>query len=316
MALPDFQMLSNRVRKMTRHLGKWARRSGVSCYRVYDADIPEFPLAIDRYENYLHVAEYKRNHPLTPEEYQLWKAGCREVLSEVLEIPPDHIFFKFREPQKGKSQYEKQGQQKHELIVHEGGHRFLVNLSDYLDTGLFLDHRITRRMVGERAAGKRMLNLFAYTGSFTVYAAANGAASTTTIDLSTTYLDWARRNLELNGYKGPSHKFIREDVKAWLNQPFSERYDLAVLDPPTFSNSKRMTDILDVQRDHVDLIQGVLRRMEPGGSLFFSTNLRSFKLDADQIRGAQIRDISQQTIPEDFRNQRIHYCFELIKEHG
>lgn len=312
MALPDFQMLANRVRKMARHLGKWARRTDVHCYRLYDADIPEFPLAIDRYEDFLHVAEYKRSHPLSEEEYQLWKEGCHDTLSEVLEIPPDHIYFKFREPQKGKKQYEKFDRKQLELVVREGGHRFWVNLSDYLDTGLFLDHRITRQLVGERAAGKRMLNLFAYTGSFSVYAAAGGARSTTTIDLSNTYLDWARRNLALNGFEGPNHHFVREDVKAWLKQPVREKFDLVVLDPPTFSNSKRMADILDVQRDHVELIQGVLRRLDPGGVLYFSTNLRSFKMDTAAFQGTPIRDISLQTIPEDFRNKRIHFCFELL----
>ena len=316
MPLPDFQMLANRVRKMARHLDKWARRSGVTCYRLYDADIPEFPLAIDRYEQYLHVAEYKRQHPLSEEEYQLWRSGCRQVLCEVLDLPAERVFFKFRAPQKGKQQYEKFDQQHFEVVVHEGGLQFWVNLSDYLDTGLFLDHRITRAWVRERAAGKKVLNLFAYTGSFTAYAAAGGAEATTTIDLSNTYLEWAQRNLALNQLDGPQHRFIRDDVKAWLQQPPSERFDLVVLDPPTFSNSKRMKDILDVQRDHVELIEGVLQRMNPGGLLYFSTNLRSFKLDSDRIEGVRIRDLTAQSIPEDFRNKRIHHCFELVKDHG
>ena len=309
-------MFANRVLKMARHLGKWARRTGVSCYRIYDADIPEFPLAIDLYEDYLHVAEYKRRHSLTPEEYEAWQSGCIAVLSEVLEMPEENIFFKLREPQKGKAQYEKQAWEKRELSVGENGLRFWVNLSDYLDTGLFLDHRITRSKVREQAAGKRVLNLFAYTGSFTVYAAAGGARATTTIDLSNTYLEWAQRNLELNGLAGPQHRFLREDVIEWLKHPSGELYDLVILDPPTFSNSKRMREVLDVQRDHVDLIQGALRRMSPGGILYFSTNLRSFKMDSSSIKGAQIKDITRQTIPEDFRNQRIHHCFELIADHG
>lgn len=307
-------MLANRLRKMARHLDKWARRSGISCYRLYDADIPEFPLAIDRYEGFLHVAEYKRQHSLTEEEYLLWRAGCRQVISEALGIPADNIFFKFRAPQKGKQQYEKFDQKKFETVVREGGLKFWVNLSDYLDTGLFLDHRITRAWVREQAAGKRVLNLFAYTGSFTVYAAAGGAASTTTIDLSNTYLDWARRNLSLNGLAAPQHRFVRDDVKNWLRQPVQEKYDLVILDPPTFSNSKSMPDVLDVQRDYPDLIRGLLRRMTPGGVMYFSTNLRSFKLEADLIEGAQIRDLTRQSIPEDFRNQKIHYCFELKKD--
>lgn len=309
-------MLANRVRKMARHTGKWARRNGVSCFRIYDADIPEFPLAIDCYEDYLHVAEYQRRHSLSEEEYQAWRSGCREVLCETFEMPASHIFFKFRAPQKGRQQYEKFGQDKFETVAHEGGLQFWVNLSDYLDTGLFLDHRITRGWVREQAAGKRVLNLFAYTGSFTVYAAAGGAAATTTIDLSNTYLDWAARNLQLNGLAGQQHRFLREDVKAWLRQPVAEKFDLVVLDPPTFSNSKRMDDILDVQRDYPELIQGALKRMNPGGILYFSTNLRSFKFDAGLIRGASVRDVSRQSIPLDFRNERIHYCFELKKDHG
>lgn len=309
-------MFANRVLKMARHLGKWARRTGVSCYRIYDADIPEFPLAIDLYEDCLHIAEYKRRHSLTPDEYEAWRSGCIAVLSEVLEMPEENIFFKLREPQKGKAQYEKQAWQKREISVRENGLRFWVNLSDYLDTGLFLDHRITRSRVGERAAGKRVLNLFAYTGSFTVYAAAGGARATTTIDLSNTYLEWAQRNLELNGLAGPQHRFLREDVIEWLKHPSGEPYDLVILDPPTFSNSKRMREVLDVQRDHVDLIHGALKRMSPGGILYFSTNLRSFKMENSRIKGAQIKDITRQTIPEDFRNQRIHHCFELIADHG
>ena len=309
-------MFANRVLKTTRHLGKWARRTGVSCYRSYDADIPEFPLAVDRYEDFLHVAEYKRSHSLTPEEYEAWRSGCLKALCEVLEMPAGNIFFKFREPQKGRQQYEKQAREQREISVGENGLRFWVNLSDYLDTGLFLDHRITRSMVREQAAGKRVLNLFAYTGSFTVYAAAGGAASTTTFDLSNTYLEWAQRNLALNGFSGPEHRFLREDVTEWLKRPTGGTYDLVILDPPTFSNSKRMFDILDVQRDHPGLIQGALKRISPGGILYFSTNLRSFRMEEDRIVGARIRDITRQTIPEDFRNQRIHHCFELIRENG
>jgi len=309
-------MLANRLDKMARHLGKWARRTGVTCYRLYDADIPEFPLAVDRYEDYLHVAEYKRHHSLTPEEYGLWRSGCLKTMSEVLETPEARIFFKLREPKKGSSQYEKLALQKREIIVGENGLRFYVNLSDYLDTGLFLDHRITRGMVREKAAGKRVLNLFAYTGSFSVYAAAGGALSTTTIDLSNTYLEWAQRNFELNGFSGPAHRFLREDVTQWLRLPSGEVYDLVILDPPAFSNSKRMQNVLDVQRDHAGLIQGALKRMSPGGTLLFSTNLRSFHMESHRISGAQIRDITRQTIPEDFRNQRIHYCFELIADYG
>lgn len=311
MPLPDLSMFANRLRKMSRHYDRWARRQDIRCYRVYDADVPEFPLAVDRYEDCVHVAEYQRDHPLDEGEYRLWRAGSRQVIGDVLGVPPDRIFFKERQQQKGTQQYEKYGEVGQERIVGEGGLRFWVNLADYLDTGLFLDHRPTRQMVRERAAGKRFLNLFAYTGSFTVYAAAGGAASSLTIDLSNTYLAWARRNLELNELAGRQHRFLQADVVEWLHGPVDEEFDLIVLDPPTFSNSKRMRDVLDVQRDHVDLINRCLARLSPQGVLFFSTNFRRFKLEAGAIRNSAIRDITAQTIPPDFRNPKIHYCFEI-----
>ncbi|MCB0630146.1 MAG: class I SAM-dependent methyltransferase [Saprospiraceae bacterium] len=315
MPLPDFDIFANRLRKMARHYDKWARRKGITCYRIYDADVPEFPLAVDRYGQYLHVAEYRRDHPLSQEEYQLWRSGCRAVMQEVLELPADQIFYKEREQQKGRSQYEKRDDRQQEFEVQENGLTFIVNLRDYLDTGLFLDHRITREMARELADGKDTLNLFAYTGSFSVYMAAGGASSTTTIDLSNTYLDWAKRNMERNGFTGREHQFLREDVKEWLARPAVASYDLIILDPPTFSNSKAMEDILDVQRDHVELITACLHRLRPGGILFFSTNFRKFRLDEVALSPlAGIRDISSATIPQDFRNKKIHYCWKMVKE--
>lgn len=315
MPLPQFEMLENRLRKNLRHLRKWAQRENVTCFRAYDADIPEFPLSIDVYERTaLHVAEYQRAHRLTEEEHLEWAAGCTRVLMAVFEMPESAIFFKIRQPQKGSSQYEKTGFDAFEMVVQESGLQFIVNLGGYLDTGLFLDHRITRAMVREISAGRHVLNLFAYTGSFSVYAAAGKAASTTTIDLSNTYLDWAVRNFELNGLMGQNHRFVRADVKEWLQNPGSMRYDLIVLDPPTFSNSKRMRDVLDTQRDHPMMINACLRLLNPGGVLFFSTNFRKFKLEEAQIRGAaSVQDISHKTIPLDFRNKKIHYCFRLEK---
>lgn len=313
MPLPDFQDFENRLHKLQRHLRKWLRKNGITCYRVYDDDIPEFPLAVEVYEDYVHVAEYQRDHPLTEQEYKIWRSGCRMVLREVFQVPADHIIFKSRRPQRGKEQYEKRADQKREIIAREGGLKFIVNLTDYLDTGLFLDHRPTRAMVRERAKGKRVLNLFAYTGSFSVYAADGGAASTTTIDLSNTYLDWAQKNMKINELQGPQHEFIRADIKAWLTEPSTTRYDLVILDPPTFSNSKNMDDILDLQRDHVELINQTLARTTDGGTIFFSTNFRKFRLEAESIRSSAIRDITAATIPKDFRNERIHYCFEITK---
>lgn len=305
-------MFANRLAKMQRHLGKWARRQHIGCYRVYDADIPEFPLAVDRYENILHVAEYARAHTLSPEEHADWLDGCVATLSQVFDIHADLIYLKFRERQKGLRQYERFARTGAEFIVRENGLRFIINPADYLDTGLFLDHRLTRQMVREEAAGKRVLNLFAYTGAFSVYAAAGGAAATLTVDLSKTYLHWADRNLALNGFSDDRHRLLQADALAWLAEPVGERWDLIVVDPPTFSNSKRMDGTLDVQRDHVELLNRVLERAAPGGVVFFSTNYRRFKLDTEQIRAAEIRDISRQTLPEDFRNKKIHQCFRMV----
>jgi len=311
MSLPRFEMFENRLRKNLRHLRKWAQRENVTCFRVYDADIPEFPLAVDVYEGqFLHVAEYQRAHRLSEEEYQIWAAGCADALSMVFQVPRSAIFFKIRQQQKGSNQYEKTDSDGFEMIVQESALRFLVNLGGYLDTGLFLDHRITRSMVREIAKDRQVMNLFAYTGSFSVYAAAGGAKTTTTIDLSNTYLDWAVKNFELNGLMGSQHHFIRADVKSWLHNSGKGRFDLIILDPPTFSNSKRMRDVLDTQRDHPEMINACLRLLNPGGVLFFSTNFRKFKLEEDKIRGAaNIRDISTKTIPPDFRNKKIHYCY-------
>lgn len=289
-------MLANRLQKMNRHIGKWARRQGITCYRVYDADIPEFPLAIDWYEGRLHVAEYERDHPLDEEEYLTWRSGCRQIMAETLEVAPELIWFKSRSRQKGTAQYEKFADRGQEFFVHEDGLQFKVNLSDYLDTGLFLDHRQTRKLVRQAAKGKSVLNLFAYTGTFTVYAAAGGASATTTLDMSATYLQWAEENLKINQLNGTQHRFIQTDVTTWLRSEPTEKFDIIVLDPPTFSNSKRMSHSLDIQRDHTYIINRCLQRLRPGGTLFFSTNFRKFKLDTERIwGGARITDISAKT---------------------
>jgi 23S rRNA (cytosine1962-C5)-methyltransferase len=314
MPLPDFTMFENRLRKNWKHLQKWARREAISCYRVYDADMPEFPLAADLYGSWLHVSEYQRRHSLTPEEHVLWLEGSTEALARVFELPPEQIFVKTRQRQKGTQQYEKTADIRHEIVVQEGGLQFLVNLSDYLDTGLFLDHRHARALVRDWAAGKRVLNLFAYTGSFTVYAAAGGAVSTTTADLSNTYLAWAQRNLGLNGLSGPQHAFVRADVLQWLDQSPTTLYDLIILDPPTFSNSKMMKDVLDTQRDHPKLINGCLNQLAPGGCLFFSTNYRNFRLEKEQLNSPDILDITSKTIPPDFRNKKIHASYLIKKQ--
>lgn len=314
MPIPDFSMFENRLRKNLKHLQKWARRESVTCYRVYDADIPEFPLLVDWYEQALYVAEYSRNHPLSEEEHSVWLNGSLHTLAELFGISPDLVFLKLRLKMTQRMQYRKAAELQREFCVTENGLRFWVNLSDYLDTGLFLDHRDTRAMVRDMAAGKDVLNLFAYTGTFTVYAAAGGARSTTTVDMSHTYIKWAERNLLENGLQSPRHRFIATDAMAWLRDDDGNRYDIIVLDPPSFSNSKRMkSDFFDVQRDHPFLINRCMDRLRPGGKLFFSTNLRSFEFLPQQMQYPDYLDISKRTTPEDFRNRKPHFCFEFTK---
>jgi 23S rRNA (guanine2445-N2)-methyltransferase / 23S rRNA (guanine2069-N7)-methyltransferase len=306
---------ANRLMKLARHLRRWPTKRGISCYRIYERDIPEVPLVVDRYEDALHIAEFERPHDRTAAEHADWLDHMVRTAAEALETPREFVFVKHRQRQRGESQYERVDDRKALRIVNEGGLKFQVNLSDYLDTGLFLDHRITRSMVREAAGGGRFLNLFAYTGSFTVYAAAGGAAETTTVDLSGNYLDWAQENMRLNGLLGPAHQFIRADSHEFLASLRGQaRFDLAVVDPPTFSNSKRLEEDWDVQRDHAALLQQVLGVMRPGGTVLFSTNSRRFKLDEEALApAATIREITKQTIPEDFRNKRIHRAWRIVK---
>jgi len=303
----------NRLAKNYRHFGKWAKRQGITCFRLYDNDIPGTPLAVDLYESIAHIAEYERDHGMEPTEHSAWLQACIQVCSEVLNIHPDSIFLKYRQRQKGLLQYERFSRAGAEFIVHENGLNFMIRPADYLDVGLFLDHRNTRQMVRKEAAGKRVLNLFAYTGSFSVYAAAGGAATTLTVDMSNTYLQWADRNLALNGFASGPHRLLQADVTSWLREPNKELYDLIVLDPPTFSNSKRMHGTLDTQRDHVWMLNSALQRCAPGGTVFFSTNYRRFKLEDTEIRASSILDISAKTVPADFRNKKIHQCFRITK---
>ena len=307
-------MFKNRLEKVYRHLGRQARRQGIGCYRVYDHDLPEFPFIIECYEDYLYVSEYRRDHGLSEEGHEAWMEACLAVIAQVLPVSPDHIFTKLRQRKAGRlGQYQKLDEEKQELIVHEQRLRFIVNLSDYLDTGLFLDHRITRQMVRERAEGKRVLNLFCYTGSFSVYAAAGGAASVVSVDLSKTYLSWAERNLIANFPAYEDHQTIHADVKQYLGTLQDESFDLVVMDPPTFSNSKRMDDFLDIQKDHVSLINNCMRLLTPGGQLFFSTNYTKFQLQAEAIAAVEIRDITKATTPFDFAGKLRRQCFLFTK---
>lgn len=309
-------MLANRLRKNAKALRKWRTVEQVTCYRLYDADLPEYALAVDCYEGDLRwvvVQEYAAPATIDPRAARRRLREALSVIPEVLEVPEAQVFLKVRERQKGENQYERLAETGRFHEVSEGGHRFLVNFEDYLDTGLFLDHRDTRRLVGSLAAGKRFLNLFAYTGTATVYAARGGARSTTTVDLSRTYLDWARRNLELNGIRGLDHELIHADCLEWLRRVEGRRrFDLIFLDPPTFSTSKRMGETLDIQRDHGDLIQATARLLEPDGLLIFSNNLRRFRMDSESMPELEIVDISAETLPRDFaRNPRIHHGWRI-----
>jgi 23S rRNA (cytosine1962-C5)-methyltransferase len=282
---------------------------------VYDHDLPEFPFCIELYGDKLYVAEYKRNHGLAEEEHDAWMEKSLEVIMQVIKVEKENIFLKLRQRKPGRlGQYQKYDEEQHEFAVEENGLEFLVNLSDYLDTGLFLDHRLTRQRVREESAGKRVLNLFAYTGSFSVYAAAGGAAEVVTIDLSNTYLDWARKNFRLNGFTDPvKYQFIQADVLQWLSTIPAGHFDIIIMDPPTFSNSKRMKDFLDIQKDHVRMINQCLDGMRPGGTLYFSTNSRKFILEEEKIKTGNIKDITKATTPFDFENKLFRFCYQLDK---
>jgi 23S rRNA (guanine2445-N2)-methyltransferase / 23S rRNA (guanine2069-N7)-methyltransferase len=317
---PGARMFANRLRKNLQRLGPWAERQDIDCYRVYDADMPEYAFAIDLYgraDGHVYVQEYAAPKTVDQENARERRREALAVLPDVLAVPLDRIHSRVRKPQKGSEQYEKRGNQAERFAVREAGLKFWVNFRDYLDTGLFLDHRIVRGMLRDWAADADFLNLFCYTGSATVYAAAGGARSTTGVDLSNTYLDWARENLSLNGFVGPKHELQRADCLQWLEQeePRQARFDLIFLDPPTFSNSKRMEGVLDVQRDHVGMIRRSLKLMRPGGRLVFSTNYTRFKLDMPALADLRVEDISAQTVPKDFeRHARIHQCFVIRRQ--
>jgi 23S rRNA (guanine2445-N2)-methyltransferase / 23S rRNA (guanine2069-N7)-methyltransferase len=313
---PGAEMFANRLRKNLKQLGKWAEREQLCCYRLYDADMPEYALAIDLYQGaarWAHVQEYAAPKSIDPDKASERLKEALSAIPGVLGIPAEQIFLKVRQRQKGSAQYERLAERGEFHEVQEDGLKLLVNFTDYLDTGLFLDHRLTRRMLRELAKDKRFLNLFGYTGAATVHAA-TGARATTTVDMSRTYLDWARRNLALNGFENQKHELVQADVLVWLEEEAERRYDLIFLDPPTFSTSKRMQDTLDIQRDHVALIRAAGRLLSPGGTLIFSTNFRRFRLDREGLTEFAVEDISRATLPKDFeRNPRIHQCFKLTR---
>jgi 23S rRNA (guanine2445-N2)-methyltransferase / 23S rRNA (guanine2069-N7)-methyltransferase len=317
---PGARMFANRLSKNLKRLQTWASRADVSCFRVYDADMPEYAFAIDLYRTlepdltWLYVQEYAAPSEIELDAVRRRRNEALSVLSEVTGVPEERIRVRTRRRTKRGEQYRKVDEQANFHVVMEGGLKFRVNFDDYLDTGLFLDHRLTRARLREAASGKRFLNLFAYTGTATVYAAAGGATSSTSVDMSRTYLDWAQRNLAINGITGRQHPLVQADCREWLEESAhrNERYDLIFLDPPTFSNSKRMEGVLDVERDHGSLIDACAKLLAPGGLLVFSTNAQRFKLDEALATRYDIKDISAATLPRDFeRNPRIHRCFEI-----
>jgi 23S rRNA (guanine2445-N2)-methyltransferase / 23S rRNA (guanine2069-N7)-methyltransferase len=308
-------MFSNRMRKNLQQMQRWARKQGVSCYRIYDADMPEYAVAVDRYENMLHVAEYQAPASIDEQTAEGRMNEIRQVLPLVTGVAEDDIYYKQRRRQRGRQQYEKTGKSGELVAVKEAAATLLVNLSDYLDTGLFLDHRPLRLRIAAEARDKDFLNLYCYTAPASVHAACAGARSTTSVDLSNTYLGWARKNYAANKLaEGDVHRFVRADCQQWLGEQDRE-YDLILLDPPSFSNSKRMQDSFDVQRDHAQLLASSLGCLRAGGVLYFSNNLRSFKLDPGLQEICNIEDISASTIDFDFRrNPRIHHCWRVTKK--
>lgn len=331
------EMLANRLRKRQKHLAKWAKREGTDAYRLYDRDIPEIPLAVDWYAGCLYLAGYARrgsvDEQAAPDEgseagerdgraeagehedaEERWLEAMRVAAADALSVKLEDTARKRRERKRGTAQYVRESTSGRRVVVREGGHRFYVNLWDYLDTGLFLDHRKTRALVAEACAGKRFLNLFSYTGSFGVYAAAAGATAVTQVDLSKTYLDWARDNLRLNELPLDGHELVRDDTLRFLTRAADEgrRFDVVVVDPPTFSNSKRMEGTFDVRRDHVELLASTRRVLALGGVVWFSTNARGFTLSDEAARPfASAVDVTAKTRSPDFADRHSHRAWRL-----
>ncbi len=309
-------MFENRLLKVYKHKSKQAKRLNISCYRIYDHDLPEFPFAIELYEDKIYVAEYRRRHNMNDEEHEEWLQQSFNIVSDVLHLPVENIYSRERKrlSHRESEQYEKHNDAQQFFTVEENGLKFLINLSDYLDTGLFLDHRVTRAMVRDEANNKRVLNLFCYTGSFSVYAASGNAGSVTSVDLSKTYLEWAKDNFGINRFKDENkYQFIHADVLQYLKTPEPNSFDLIIIDPPTFSNSKRMKDFFDVQKDHVDLINNALNILSANGIIYFSTNYSKFILDEQIIKASSIKNITKQTAPFDFEGKLKRFCFKIVK---
>ena len=312
------QMFANRLKKNARKLNNWLKKSGVNCYRLYDADMPEYAVAIDVYNDAIHVQEYAPPSDIDEQQANKHLTEVREALRQLYPESTKQLFFKERRRQKGDNQYQRQLSRTRDNSVFnviEGSAKFEVNLAAYLDTGLFLDHRPVRRMIGEMAKGKRFLNLFCYTGTATVQAAIGGAASSLSIDMSNSYLEWAERNFALNNMDTDRHQLLRDDCLEWLakgedTEGEKAEFDLIFLDPPTFSNSKKMDSVLDIQRDHSRLIDDAMAILSPGGTLIFSNNFRKFAMDNSVVDSYQVENITDKTLDLDFqRNRKIHNCW-------
>ena len=313
--MQQYSMIYNRLVKNKKKLKSYLKTNGIYAYRLFDKDIPEYPYIINIYNE--RVICYEKGKRISSDETELiqksihHKVEIKEAIQAALGVESENIFFKSREIKKGNAQYEKLNKQNSYFTVKEGELEFKVNLINYLDSGLFLDHRPLRFKLSKGLNNKKVLNLFSYTGSLSV-AAAKGGATLTTVDMSNTYLDWAKENFELNNLTAKPHEFIKANILKYIDQ-IGEKYDLILLDPPSFSNSKSMREDFDVQRDHSKMIQTLMRYLLPGGTLIFSNNNRKFKLDKEISKSYSVKDISEQTIPPDFRDKKIHCCFEIKK---
>ena len=308
-------MFENRLSKVFKHKNKIATKQGVSCWRVYDHDIPEFPLCLELYGEKLYIAEYLRRHGMTEEEHDEWLNSALEVIMNILKVEKDNIFIRQRKKMDHRNQqYEKVDTVKEFFTVEENQHKFIINLTDYLDTGLFLDHRITRKMVMDQCNNLSVLNLFCYTGSFSVFAAKGGASKVVSIDMSNTYISWAEDNFKANNLSDPTkYEFLREDVIQYLEKYSGPKFDIIIIDPPTFSNSKKMKDFFDVQRDHISLINNAIKILNDGGTIYFSTNLTTFQIVEEEINASQIKNITKQTTPFDFEGKLQRWCYRIMK---
>lgn len=310
------EMFENRLTKVFKHKKKLATRQNISCWRVYDHDIPEFPVCIELYGDKLYIAEYLRRHGMTDEEHNLWLDDMLAVIIKILEVDINNIYLKQRRKMDHRNQqYEKVDSVKEFFEVEENGMKFRINLDDYLDTGLFLDHRITRKMVKDQCKDLSVLNLFCYTGSFSVYAASGGASKVVSVDMSNTYISWAEENFKANNLiDDQKYSFLREDVIQYLEKYSGPKFDIIIVDPPTFSNSKKMKDFFDVQLHHVSLINNCIKMLNEGGTIYFSTNLTTFQIDKELLHATSIKDITKQTTPFDFEGKLQRWCYKIIKD--